>query len=69
MDNKQTKETAVKWLIDQLPRTLKVIIADKLQDALEREEEQIVDAWQAGYERDFAASPEDYYVSNYGYLR
>lgn len=62
----------MKWLLEQL-KTRGFItsnLPDELvQAALEREEEQIIDAWFDAAEMDGIGSGENYYVKNFGYLR
>ena len=69
----QIKITAVKWLVEQITakngEEFASYFTEFLELALEMEEEQIIDAWEDGYERDFANCGANYYVDNYGYLR
>jgi hypothetical protein len=40
-----------------------------LEQALDKEMEQVVDAWDAGREGDFTSSGENYYVEKFGFVR
>ena len=73
----EIKQTAVAWLIEQLnpdPKTMQGhLIHGLLEQALEKEEEQIVDAWHDGYfngaEEGSTTLGENYYADNYGFIR
>lgn len=74
----EIRETAVKYLIRLIHEnefqtthgSVKISIPENwIEDCLEREEEQIVAAWEDGFERDFGNSGENYYLDNFGYLR
>lgn len=64
-----TKQTAVKYLVSKLPLGVKGAILDKINEALEIEEQQIIDAWVQGYTEgynDTHTIAEDYYNDTYG---
>lgn len=68
------KDTALRWLLKKIDEAgcwaviVNNIPHQVLEQALEKEMEQITEAWEAGYERDFAASGENYYVEQFGFL-
>jgi repressor of nif and glnA expression len=78
----EIRETAVKYLIKILQEqsfqsthgSVKITIPENIiEDVLEREEEEIINAWedgfQNGYEDGRPNCGENYYVDNFGYLR
>lgn len=68
------KDTAFRWFLKKVEESgcwaifSNNIPHEILEQTLEREQEQIVEAWEAGYERDFAASGENHYVEQFGFL-
>ena len=42
------KQTAVKWFLDKLPHSIETQFSEQIQEALQMEQEQIVDAWNDG---------------------
>lgn len=69
---KTKKHTPVEWLFDEIQGQLKEPMSQKFIDlfnhALEIEQDHIVEAWEDGYDRDFAQSGENFYVDKYGYM-
>jgi hypothetical protein len=68
-------DTAFRWFLKKVQESgcwavfSNNIPHEIIEEALEKEMEQIVDAWEAGYERDFAATGENYYVEQFGFVR
>lgn len=68
------KDTAFRWFLKKVEEAgcwavfSNNIPHEILEEALEKEMIQVVDAWEAGYERDFASSGENYYVEQFGFL-
>ncbi len=51
------KQTAVEWLINQLPLSGKMAIMDKIEQAKEMEKQQISEAYRTGVEEDVYSNP------------
>lgn len=59
------KQTAVKWLFEQLPKKLHSHYKKQLDQAKEMEKQQIIDAFLTGYLDDLPNPlPKDYYELN-----
>ena len=43
-----TKQTALQWFLDKLPHAIETQFSKQIEQALEMEREQIVEAYQAG---------------------
>jgi hypothetical protein len=43
-----TKQTALQWFLDKLPHSIETQFSEQIQQALQMEMEQIVEAYQAG---------------------
>lgn len=73
----EIKQTALQWFASEIAGHLGPAAGEDLQkvyeQALEKEEEQIVDAWHDGYfngaEEGSTTLGENYYADNYGFLR
>jgi hypothetical protein len=73
------KDTAIRWLLKKIDEAgcwaviVNNIPHQVLEQALEKEEEQIVDAWHDGYfngaEEGSTTLGENYYSDNYGFIR
>jgi hypothetical protein len=48
-----SKQTAVEWLVEQCPRIETIVAYSILQQAKEMEKQQIIDAWDNGYDRGY----------------
>lgn len=73
MKHMENKQTAVEWLMTQLPMGVKNAIADKIEQAKEMEEKQHSNTFLAGGRSAFNAAKgrdfttfEDYYNETYG---
>lgn len=44
------KQTAVEWLVQQLPLIQQEGLRDNIEQAKEMEKQQIIDAWQRGFD-------------------
>ena len=60
-----SKQTAVEWLLEQCPRINAVASLDVIEQALELEKEQIVDAWMATDNELQRLAAEKYYNETY----
>jgi hypothetical protein len=60
-----TKQTAVEWLIEQLPLIQQEGLRDVIEQALQMEKEQMEDAWYAGDEDGAIHDFEDYYQETF----
>jgi hypothetical protein len=43
-----SKQTALQWFLDKLPHSIETQFSEQIQQALQMEKEQIVEAYQAG---------------------
>jgi hypothetical protein len=73
----EIKQTALQWFAAEIAGHLGPAAGEELkkiyEQALEKEEEQIIDAWHDGYfngaEEGSTTLGENYYADNYGFLR
>jgi len=66
IDRRQTmKQTAVEWLVEQLPMRIKNSMMGEIEQAKEMEKEQLSDAWYAGDEDGAIHEFEQYYNETY----
>jgi hypothetical protein len=64
-----SKQTAVKWLVSQLPLGVKGAIMDKIEQAKEMEKQHIIDAYEVAYMDGYNDNGKDgkqYYNETYG---
>jgi len=66
-----SKQTALQWFLDKLPHSIETQFSKQIQQALEMEQEQIVEAYQAGdgdaYNlQDTELWGQEYYNERYG---
>lgn len=55
------KQTAVQWLIEQLPIIQQEGLRDVIEDAIHMEKQQIIDAWNNGDTSVYRESAKQYY--------
>jgi hypothetical protein len=61
------KQTAVEWLVDKVLQTnhLKAIFEDEINQAKEREKQQIIDAWEDGQNSFPTINAKQYYKETF----
>jgi len=61
-----SKQTALQWFVDKLPHSIETQFSKQIQQALQMEREQIIDAYYEGKEYGFKEQAEQYYNETYG---
>jgi hypothetical protein len=59
------KQTAVEWLVEQLPMRIKNSMMGEIEQAKKMEKEQIIDAYRYGNQSDVYFKPEQYYKETF----
>jgi hypothetical protein len=60
------KQTALQWFVDKLPHSIETQFSEQIQQALQMEREQIIEAYYEGKEYGFKEQGEQYYNETYG---
>ncbi len=68
----EKKQTALKWFLDKLPHSIETQFSEQMQEALQMEREQIIDAYVECYinhfvnEESILRQVNSYYKNTYG---
>jgi hypothetical protein len=69
-NNMETKQTAVQWFLDKLPHSIETQFSEQIQEALQMEREQIIEAANNGCKGmcmiDTSRDEKNYYNEIYG---
>jgi hypothetical protein len=61
-----SKQTALQWFVDKLPHSIETQFSKQIQQALEMEQEQMIDAYIANSVIRVRTKAEQYYNETYG---
>jgi hypothetical protein len=61
-----SKQTALQWFLDKLPHSIETQFSKQIQQALEMEREQMIDAYTANSVIRVRTKAEQYYNETYG---